>query len=337
MPEARSRSFDLNGLVRITVKGETRYLRYFDNEYERISSNSLRLGAPVVTLEIKDRLDPAQRREIHYKKLFRFRYIVRDLGSPNPVIEFESHWLDRFYTTAVGAFVQGQLLEPVIYQKLLEAGVLFMHCAGVAKDGKAFVFPAHGGTGKTTLSLSLMRMGYDLMGDDLLMVDTANGTVYPYARPLHLFTYNLKSLAVPLKVRLAIAAKDAIRFAIAATTGRKFLISTRAHADELMDVRYAAPSRLSRLVFLKREGEAEEFSVSNPAARETAIQMIRQSADLNESLEENIGMQSHLCELEYDVIKRVLSHVDIMSAVNARAMQTDADRQAFAAHYLKPA
>jgi hypothetical protein len=48
-------------------------------------------------------------------------------------------------------------------------------------------------------------------------------------------------------------------------------------------------------------------------------------------------MSAHLRELERDVIARLLRHVDAMHAVNARAMQDDTDRRAFAARYLEPA
>ena len=337
MSQPGSRSYHLNGLIRVTVEGPPSYLAYFDNEYERMSSETLSETAPTVNLRIVDRVEGEAAQEIHYKGLFRFRHLVGGLDTPNPVIEFERHWLDRFYTTAVGAFVQGQLLEPVIYQKLLETGVLFMHCAGVSKDGKAYVFPAHGGTGKTTLSLALMKMGYDLMGDDLLMVDTSNGMVHPYARPLHLFTYNLKSLKVPLGVRLAIAMKDLIRFTISITTGRNFLISTRAHADEIMNVRYGQPSKLEKLVFLKREGVPEIFEMASDADKAAAVEMVVKSADLNESLAENIGLAPEVEALERRVITKVLTIAGKMDAINARAMQTDADRQAFAKHYLAQA
>ena len=326
MASADTRRYNLNGLVQVEVTGPRSYLEYFDNEYSRIAQRPLAAPVPTVCLRIVDRIGQENAKSLHYKGLFHFRYAVTGLDSASPVIEFERHWLDRLYTTPVGAFVQGQLLEPVIYQKLLENGVLFMHCAGVAKDGEAFVFPAHGGTGKTTLSLALMRNGYDLMGDDLLMVDTATGTVHPYARPLHLFTYNLKTLTVPPRIRAAIAIKDVIRSAIALTTGKRFLISTRAHADEFLEVSYASPSRLGGLIFLRRDGEQQRFDLSRSDDLEEAIEMIINSADLNLSLAENIGFTDRLKETERKVIGQVLALAGEMRAVNARALTTDADR-----------
>ncbi|MEP2552242.1 MAG: hypothetical protein ABJH26_13175, partial [Marinomonas sp.] len=334
MTTSASRNFDLNGLVRISLEAAPRYCSYFDNEYQRISSDHLAEGAPVVTLKIVEKLLRDDTREIHYKDLFRFRFAAYDLDTSHPTIEFESHWLDRFYTTAVGAFVQGQLLEPVIYLMLLRSDVLFMHAAGVSKNGKGFVFPAHGGTGKTTLSLALMRMGFDLMGDDLMMVEAKTGVVHPYARPLHLFNYNLKTLKVPLGVRAAIGLKDVIRTAIALVTGKKFLISTRAHADEIMDVQMGKPSQLAAVVFLKREGAEESFDLSDPVAMEQAAAMVIKSADLNTSLEEHFGAQADIAKLEASVVKSVLKHVPNMSAINARLMKDNADRAEFAEAYL---
>jgi len=332
--QVQSRSYRLNNLVTVQVSGDARYLTYFDNEYGRICRNSGHESAPSIVLRIVDRLSGADASELLYKGLFRFRYQVESLDDVTTVIWFERHWLDNFYTTAVGAFVQGQLLEPLIYLKLLEQDVLLMHAAGVARDGKAYIFPAHGGTGKTTLSLSLMQMGYDLLGDDLLMVEADSGLVHPYARPLHLFAYNLRSLTVPLGVRVAIAAKSLIRRLIHVTTGRKFLISTRVHADEIMSVRYADVSRLEKIIFLRQGGDHETFDCADPAHLQKAASLIIASSDLNESLSANIGLSQSAAEIEIAVVKRVLSNVSSMLAINGRAMKTDADRAVLASEHL---
>ncbi|MEO0400059.1 MAG: hypothetical protein AAF224_11645 [Pseudomonadota bacterium] len=326
--------YNLNGKVRIIVDAPARYRAYFRNEYARISTDHTSADCPDVTLKLVDAIDPAEKQSVHYKGLFRFNFAVRDLAGPSPVLLFEKHWLDRFYVTAVGAFVQGQLLEPILYQKLLETDVLFMHAAGVSKDGKAFVFPAEGGTGKTTLSLSLMQNGYALMGDDLLMVDAQTGLVFPYARPLHLFTYNLKTLRPPLRIQLAIAAKDVIRTAIAVVTGRRFLISTRAHAEEIFETTRSGPAPLQRVVFLQREGDSAALDLTSPQGVQQATDAIIGSADLNTSLMENIGMSPETGDLERSVIQKALRHVDQLQFVNARDMRSDHERLAFAEAHL---
>lgn len=309
------RAYNLNGLVEVRVDGPERYLRYFDNEYQRIGLPGDAEGAPVVTLFICDELPKLPVETIRFKKLFTFRYCTWVLDTEAPRIYFERHWLDRFYLTPLGAFIQCQLLEPLIYWKLLERGVLFMHAAGVAKDGKAHVFPAHGGTGKTTRAISLLQQGYELLGDDLLMIDAETGTVYPYARPLHLFAYNLRSLEVPLSVRLAIRAKDALRFVLGAITRQRFLISTRVHIDELMPVKFGEPAALSSLTFLTR-GEGRDLTLDASGIEEATTAII-ESADLNDSLREYFGPA--IDDLERSVVAKALALLPAMRFENPRA------------------
>ena len=317
--------YNLNGLIEVEIDGPASYVSYFDNEYQRIclanSVDEAPKPVPRVRLMIVDDTTALPARRIRFKNLFEFVYAISNLESNRPTIYFQRHWLDRTYVTALGAFIQGQLLEPLMYLKLLENEVLFMHAAGVAQDGKAFVFPAHGGTGKTTLSLGLLERAFELMGDDLLMVDARTGTVHPFARPLHLFTYNLKSLDVPLRVLLAIKAKDVLRSILQVVTGQKFLISTRVHVDEIMDIRFASSASLEKVTFLKSVGVNETLALDDAASFEKAVKMIVESADLNQSLFENIAENDSIKSLELKVIRKVLRHVGQMDVINAR--QTD--------------
>jgi len=315
-------TYNLNGLITVEVDGPRPYIRYFENEYRRMSFPADMDGEfrqmPHVRLKIVDDMMHLPVRKMRFKNLLHFTYAISDLETACPTLHFQRHWLDRAYFTPLGAFIQGQLLEPLMYLKLLEANVLFMHAAGVAKGGNAYVFPAHGGTGKTTMSLDLVKRGFELMGDDLLMVDAQRGVVHSFARPLHLFTYNLRSLDVPLHLWLIIRAKDGLRLLLQIVTGQKFLISTRVHVDEIMDISFADSASLEQLTFLKREGESEILSFDNPAHREMAIKLIVQSADLNESLFQNIVENDAIKAWEIDVVRNVLSHVNKMQVINAR-------------------
>ena len=328
-------TYNLNRLIKVTVDAPSAYIRYFNNEYERISLQSNDDDIPNVTLKIVDQLPNIPARKIHFKKLLNFHYCVEDLGTEAPCIYFQRHWLDHFYLTPLGAFVQGQLLEPVIYLKLLERDVLFMHAAGVAANGRAIVFPAHGGTGKTTLALNLVQHGFELMGDDLLMVESRTGIVHPYARPLHLFTYNLKSLPVPITLKSIIRCKDLLRYILQLATGEKFLISTRAHVDEIMDVKFGDASVIERVVFLKREGVAERLEFNYPSAQRRAAEAIIESADLNESLFDNFYESEAIRSKELEVVMALLSHLSDMEFVNPRTMAGEDDLAAFADR-LKP-
>jgi hypothetical protein len=329
-PARLVKSYNINNLIEVTVDAPARYVEYFDNEYARISRGPSQQAIPHVRLTVVERLAAGPHREMVFKGLFRFRYLVRGLETATPEIVFERHWLDHVYLTPLGAFIQGQLLEPLVYAKLLERDVLFMHAAGVAKHGKAYVFPAHGGTGKTTLSLSLARNGFDLLGDDLLMIDVRTGVVHPYARPLHLFTYNLRTMRVPFALRAAIRTKDMLRLALNTLTGQHFLIATRAHVEELMEVRFGQPSALHRLVFLRREGNAETVYLDTPEARRNAAEAIIASADLNESLYANVSDDGRTRECEMAVVMRLLERVPRLEFIKPREMD-EADRSRLAA------
>lgn len=323
-------TYNLNGLIKVTVDAPSVYIRFFNNEYERISLHSDDGDVPSVTLKVVDRLQNTPKKYIRFKKLFKFHYCIQDLHTKAPNIYFQRHWLENIYATPLGAFVQGQLLEPVIYLKLLERNVLFMHAAGVARDGRAFVFPAHGGTGKTTLALALVNHGFELLGDDLLMVETNSGIVYPYARPLHLFAYNLKSLPVPFALKSIIRFKDVLRFFLNLITNEKFLISTRAHVEDILSVRFGKSSMIERIVFLTRDSTAKSLTFNNPLDLRQAANAILESADLNKSLSENIHDSEALRLKELEIVTALLSHVSGMEFVNPRTLAGEGDLTAFA-------
>jgi hypothetical protein len=307
------------------------YERYFENEYLRIAERGRNKDVPTITVEIVKELptrhadDLADR--VRYKKLFTFEYLVRGLDTDDVVIYFKSHPVDKVYMNAIGVFVQAQVLEPIMYLKLLEQNVLFMHAAGAATETDGYLFPAHGGTGKTTMAMALLSHGFRLLGDDLLFVDVDAKTVHPYPRPLHLFTYNIRSLSgadVPFRYQAAIYAKNVLRFALERALRTEFLISTRVHADELFPENpYGSSVPYRKVCFLVKEGpvvrETRLTETSIPAVAEE----IMESEDLNDSLYDMIGDPHKIDEvkkLEQKVIGDLLSHFDSLTYVNTREL-----------------
>jgi len=78
-------------------------------------------------------------------------------------------------------------IEPLISWKTKT----FLHCGAVEKDGRAILFPAGGGVGKTTLVTFLLRKGFRYLSDDWLIVGD-DGKAYPFLKTIHIFDYNLK-------------------------------------------------------------------------------------------------------------------------------------------------
>lgn len=62
---------------------------------------------------------------------------------------------------------------------------LMLHSAVLEKNGKAVIFPAHPGCGKSTLCAALMLRGWRLFSDEFGLIG-ANGLVYPLLKPVAL-------------------------------------------------------------------------------------------------------------------------------------------------------
>lgn len=324
-------SYTLHPLLEVKISSDrTRYVKYFDNEYQKIPSIPAARDAAVIHVTIAGSF-PTPRtgdryRHLRFKKIFQNQFIIRGLDTNHIEIFFKDNWMAWLYSKVVTLFLQAQVLEPIIYHALLRKNILLMHAAGVSDGRHGFLFPAYGGTGKTTLTLGLMGEGLEVLGDDLLFVEPDIARVRPYLRPLHIFTYNLNTLrgaTIPLTIRAKVRAKDILRFALETVTRQEFLISTRVHADKLyQDFRPATAVPYRKIVFLRNEGAHETVQIS-PENIETLSRTILDSEDLNKSLYQNIldpeeisGIQS----LELGVIKNVIKNVSAIEFVNTRLL-----------------
>ena len=81
----------------------------------------------------------------------------------------------------VSAVVTGELFSVVLRQR----GMLVLHGSGVSKDGRAVGFIGDSGWGKSTLAASLVERGWQLLTDDLLVVDGLGPGGTPTAVPTH--------------------------------------------------------------------------------------------------------------------------------------------------------
>jgi hypothetical protein len=84
------------------------------------------------------------------------------------------------------------LFEPLIWLSLLEKGFTFIHAAGVELNGKCVALPAWGGSGKTILSILLLKMNNyaKLLGDDMIIL-SSKGIAYCYPTPFAVYPYHI--------------------------------------------------------------------------------------------------------------------------------------------------
>jgi len=322
--------YQLHPELRIAIEtGNPSYRKYFENEYKRVSgyessANPILVTAKIVSREPKVASADRIHRKLTFKKIFHYEYWIDGLETDNVTIYFKNIFWGSLYSKTVTLFLQAQILEPVLYYKLLSRNVLFMHAAGAEADGKGYLFPAYGGTGKTTLTLGLMGEGLGVLGDDLLLVEADNLKVYPYLRPLHIFTYNVRTLrgaAVPMEFSFKVKVKDILRIILETLTRQEFLISTRIHAEQLYpNFRKGNPAKVEKIVFLKKEGEHEKHAVSNENVRDLAT-IILNSEDLNDSLYDNIldaSQKAAAVAKELAVIEKLLTNAGQLQLVNTR-------------------
>lgn len=71
-------------------------------------------------------------------------------------------------------------------QYRLVRGYHLFHAAVVARNGRALVFPAPGGMGKTTLSVKLTINGFSFLSDEIAVIDPNQQIVEPYPRKLNI-------------------------------------------------------------------------------------------------------------------------------------------------------
>jgi len=109
---------------------------------------------------------------LRYRHKDRWRYVeapaggaaVADLDSRRAVVfvkldALEDRWI-----------VPHLLFFPLWVQMLKAEGLFPVHAAAVVKDGRGVLFPASSGSGKSVLSLSLVRAGHRLLGEDTVFL-----------------------------------------------------------------------------------------------------------------------------------------------------------------------
>lgn len=75
----------------------------------------------------------------------------------------------------------------------VKKGYPLIHGSAVGKDGRAYVFSARGGTGKTITTLNFVKRGFDFYSDDSVIL--GDHEIFSFVVPFNLrFTYDIESL-----------------------------------------------------------------------------------------------------------------------------------------------
>jgi len=87
-------------------------------------------------------------------------------------------------------YLEGKVTQHRLNQLFMQRDWCIIHASAVSIGGKAVIFPAMGGVGKTNLMLELLSRGAKFIADDHIIIGK-NGRLMSYPRWVNVLEYNL--------------------------------------------------------------------------------------------------------------------------------------------------
>lgn len=98
--------------------------------------------------------------------------------------------------TVAGRHLSDEIIEPILQLIFLKLNTTFLHASSIfdIREESVEVLMGWRGTGKTNAVLKVLSdKNKEIFSDDLSILDS-NGNVFPYPRPIRLYSYNLNLL-----------------------------------------------------------------------------------------------------------------------------------------------
>jgi hypothetical protein len=324
-----SQHYNFYNLIKLRIVSEKKnYLNFFNHEYffSRLDQTKEDKGKEcdiemIIVREFKASQD--LKKVIPIKKnilnILEIEALIGFSDQGNIRVYIKRPWIDRFYPQIIGPIFQSQLIEPLLYYRCLLKGYLMLHAAGVSNGKYSYIFPAPGGTGKTTLSLLLANQGWVFLGDDLIIV-SPEGETFAFPKPLHLFSYvteGLGFLHLSGRQKLIIQGKNVLRKVLSVLLQKKLYLAARMNIRDIVPkIKIGTSFPLKKVIFLNKEGRCQGLDIANPAIRADLINKLIESSDFSKVLFLDIlpysGMAKvdEMRKVENDIMRRVLEQAD---------------------------
>lgn len=148
-----------------------------------------------------------------------------------------------------------------------------MHSGVASRDRRIVALPAESGHGKTTLTASLVRSGFDFISDEALVFED-DGTVLPYPKPFALTPWSANQVDVPVgDEEVLVTAAD-----LGGRTGHPgpltdLVLSEYGHTPAVIEQlpRSEAVAALIRYSFNHFKDPARAFKIATEVAREVTV------------------------------------------------------------------
>lgn len=208
--------------VKFSLSGNEQYVKRFSNEFKMIEVASEKIRSDLdCSFSFVNKLPPKPGSYISFLqsevgtswvdiKEFPFIYRIQKerektvvIIAPNREMSLKEkivliptthQFIHPSFKTKEEAFISifiFKIWHWIIFLKLIEKGLAFIHASSVLINNKAYVFGSWGGVGKTTILLKLITENSHIqfLSDDMSLIDI-KGNVFLNPTPLHIYPYN---------------------------------------------------------------------------------------------------------------------------------------------------
>lgn len=172
MADIAERSYDIHGVVRLSVRGTTAVLTEVDHHLNEFAVAQLS-GTPDIVIAPYHEAPPTPPTTV----VDDYRFGDDALDNPDRRVRI------ALFASPIQLHAD-RLALPInllIQFALMRNGRSFVHGAGLEIDGRTILFPAYPGTGKTTIVSAMVARGAQFFGDDLCIVGGGDLGAFPQA------------------------------------------------------------------------------------------------------------------------------------------------------------
>ncbi|MCY2931145.1 MAG: hypothetical protein NTV86_16975 [Planctomycetota bacterium] len=172
---------------------------------------------------------------------------------------------------------------PMLELTLLERRSTLVHCSAIEKNGRAILFPAVGGVGKTSIMCRYVADGWRYLADDMCVL-APDGAVAVHPLPMHVYGYHKHgNPELVAKVRSTATAMDRLLWTFWCAAAGEDQVVRWVPAERVFGRdRMADTGQVAKVVFLRR-CEADAFSLHEAGPEELSRAIVESTlAELND-------------------------------------------------------
>ncbi len=172
---------------------------------------------------------------------------------------------------------------PMLELVLLQRRSTLVHCSAIEKDGRAILFPAVGGVGKTSIMCRYVADGWRYLADDMCVLGH-DGSVAVHPLPMHVYGYHRHgNPELVAKVRSTASAADRLLWTFWCAAAGEDQVVRWVPAERVFGrQRMADRGQADKVVFLRR-ASVGAFALHRPSADEMAHVVVESTmAELND-------------------------------------------------------